>query len=296
MPIIQHFLHVLDLGTELTKVHFRSLSIIPQKNYCIRVDFFWRMWYDDVNGGGVMLRIAVVDDEEYICSILDRYIRECCVALQMECEVDIFNTGERFIHHLGADNSYHLLFLDIELKQCSGIDVSTHIRNVMMDESLQIVYVSGKNGYDRQLFSFRPFGFVGKPFDQIQISEVIKKYIHIYGNKSDIFHYKVGHDKFWIKLSDVLYFKGLDRKVLIKRAKNEDVFYGSLEKVKEQVKGQGFLYPHKSYIVNYRYIRSFQLNVIILTNGEELPIAKSRQKEIAKAQIILERGGSYYVD
>ena len=51
MPIIQHFFPVLDLGTELAKVHFRSLSIIPQKNYCIRVDFFWRMWYDDVNGG-----------------------------------------------------------------------------------------------------------------------------------------------------------------------------------------------------------------------------------------------------
>lgn len=243
-----------------------------------------------------MIRIAICDDEEYICSSLERYIKECCSTMQIGCEIDIFNTGEGFIKNLDEDNSYHLIFLDIELKQCSGIDVSEHIRNVLHNESVQIVYVSGKNGYDRQLFTFRPFHFVDKPFDRDKIRTVLEKYLRIYGNRNDIFYYKVGHDKYWAKLAEVVYFKSLDRKVFIKGISEDDEFYGSLEKVWEQIEGQGFLVPHKSYIVNYRYIKSFQSNLILLTNGETIPIAKAKRKEIAKAQIVLENGGDYRVD
>ncbi len=241
-----------------------------------------------------MLRMAICDDEDQICSSLERYIKGCCSALQIECEIDIFNTGESFIRNLNADNSYHLIFLDIELKGCNGIEVSNHIRNVLHNESVQIAYVSGKNGYDRQLFTFRPFHFVDKPFDQTIITIVIEKYLHIYGNKGEIFCYKVRQDKYWVKVEDVMYFSSNDRKVTVVTKDNEDEFYGSIERVAEQVKGQGFLSPHKSYLVNYRYIRSFQKNYIILVDGTEIPIAKAKKKDIAKAQILFENGGNYY--
>lgn len=241
-----------------------------------------------------MLRMAICDDEDQICSGLERYIKECCSTMQIECEIDIFNTGEGFIRNLDADNSYHLIFLDIELKGCNGIEVSNHIRNVLHNDSVQIAYVSGKNGYDRQLFTFRPFHFVDKPFNQGTITSVIEKYLRIYGNKGEIFHYKVRHDKFWVKIEDVIYFRSNDRKVTIKTRFNEDEFYGSIERVSEQVKGQGFLSPHKSYLVNYRYIRSFQKDSIILVDGTEIPIAKAKKKDIARVQILLENGGNNY--
>ena len=242
-----------------------------------------------------MLRVAICDDEEYICSALERYTVTFCESMGIECEIEIFTTGESFIQHLDEDSNYHLIFLDIELTKCSGIDVSVHIREVLGNEAIQIAYVSGKNGYDRQLFAFRPFYFVDKPFDQNKIAAVLQKYLRIYGNKNTIFHYKVGHDSHWISLNEVMYFQSFDRKVIIKGDKRKDEFYGSLEKVKEQLKGQGFLCPHKSYYVNYCFIKSFHTNVMILTNDEEIPISKSKRKEIAQAQIMLENGGEIYV-
>ncbi len=241
-----------------------------------------------------MLRIAICDDEEYICSSLENYINEYCDAMQIDAEIDIYTTGEGFIKNLDIDDKYNLIFLDIELKYCSGIDVSEHIRDILHNESVQIAYVSGKNGYDRQLFAFRPFHFVDKPFDREKIATVIEKYLRIYGNKNDIFHYKVGHDTYWVKLSEVLYFKSIDRKIMIRTVAGEDEFYGALEKVGEQLKGQGFLSPHKSYIVNYRFIKSFQSNALVMTNQEIIPVAKGKRKEIAKMQILLENGESYY--
>lgn len=241
-----------------------------------------------------MLRFAVCDDEECVCNKLEEYIYQYCDSKIIKAEVDIFNTGESFINFLNGDNNYHIIFLDIELKKCNGIDVSEHIRNIINNETVQIVYVSGKAGYDRQLFSYRPFHFIDKPFDFNAIVNVIDKYLRIYGNANSIFHYKVGHDTFWIKLEDVLYFKSIDRKVLIKTLNEEDSFYGALERVQEQLKNQGFLSPHKSYLINYRFIRSFKSDYIVLTNNEEIPVSKSKRKEIAKAQIAIENGENKY--
>lgn len=241
-----------------------------------------------------MLRFAICDDEEGICSRLEEYINTYCNSKMIKSEIDIFNSGESFIRFLKNDNRYHIIFLDIELKNCNGIDVSEHIRNVIGNETVQIVYVSGKAGYDRQLFTYRPFYFVDKPFDYDKISYVINKYLHIYGDGNNIFHYKVGHDTFWIKLDEILYFKSIDRKIMIKTSSEEDNFYGSLEKIEEQLKKNGFLSPHKSYLVNYRFIRSFRSDMIILTNNEEIPVAKSKRKEIAKAQIAIENGENKY--
>lgn len=241
-----------------------------------------------------MLRLAVCDDEEYICNKLEKYIYQYCESKIIKAEVDIFYNGESFINFLNNDNDYHIIFLDIELKNCNGIDVSEHIRNNLNNETVQIVYVSGKAGYDRQLFSYRPFHFIDKPFDFPKIANVIDKYLRIYGNTNNIFHYKIGHDTFWIKLEDIIYFKSIDRKVMIKTLDEEDSFYGALEKVQEQLKNNGFLSPHKSYLVNYRFIRSFRSDFIILINNEEIPVSKSKRKEIAKAQIAIENGENKY--
>lgn len=240
-----------------------------------------------------MLRIAVCDDENVICSILEEYIKQICDSLSIEIEIDVFYTGESFINYL-SKNTYNLIFLDIELNKCSGIDVSRYIRDTLLDDSMQIIFVSGKNGYDRQLFEFRPFSFIEKPFTIERILFIFEKYLYIYGNKSDIFHYKYGHDTFWVKLSKIIYFKSVDRKVIIKTSSDEDEFYGALEKINEQLKGQGFIMPNKSYIVNYRVIKSFQSELIILTNGEEIHIARTKKKEIAKLQLVLENGGFYH--
>ena len=238
-----------------------------------------------------MIRIAICDDEETICSLLETYVQNACEFLQIEAETDLFSSGSGLRKHIREDNHYNLFFLDIELQDDTGIRISDCIRNEIKDESAQIVYVSGKKGYDRQLFAFRPFAFIEKPFDEATIRSTLEKYMHIYGNQNNLFHYKYGHDTFWVNVSSILYFKSNRRKVKMVAVNAEDEFYGSLDSISAQLSGQGFFSPHKSYLVNYRYIRSFCAERIVLVNGEEIPIAKSKREEMAKMQLHFENGG-----
>lgn len=239
-----------------------------------------------------MIRIAICDDEDSICSNIETYVSNSCKVLNTKFEIDIFNSGESLIQHIKTQYTYNLLFLDIELYKYNGIDVSNFIRNIFNDDAMQIVYVSGKNQYDRQLFTFRPFDFIAKPFTEKQFFTVIEKYLRIYGNKNKMFHYKYGHDSYWVKLDDIIYFRSIDRKVLIKQLTTEEDFYGSLDSVANELSEQGFFSPHKSYLINYKYIRTFRHDTIVMSNLEEIPIARGKRKEVARIQLDYENGGS----
>lgn len=237
-----------------------------------------------------MLRIAVCDDEESVCSALENYINISCQMIHINSETDLYTSGAALKKRLQNGDMYNIFFLDIELKDDTGIDVSDYIRNNIKDESAQIIYVSGKNEYDRQLFAFRPFAFIEKPFDQDVICYTLEKYMRIYGDKNDLFHYKYGHDTYWIKLSSIIYFKSNRKIINIITVDSKDGFYGSIGSLIEQLRTQGFISPHKSYLVNYRFIKIFQSDALIMINGDKIPIAKGKRDEISKLQLHFENG------
>jgi DNA-binding LytR/AlgR family response regulator len=217
-----------------------------------------------------MIRIAICDDEEAICSMLEEDIRIACARINIKFEIDVFSSGSNLKQQLIKGNMYNIFFLDIELNDESGITISDCIRNEINDESAQIVYVSGKTEYDRQLFAFRPFSFIEKPFDVDVICTTLEKYIRIYGTKNNLFHYQYGN-------------------VICLSSKDE--FYGTISSLIEQLSSREFISPHKSYLVNYRFIKVFQSDAIIMVNGDKIPIAKGKRDEISKLQLHFENGG-----
>lgn len=238
-----------------------------------------------------MLRIAICDDEENVCTVLEKYIIQSCNHMQIYVEIDLFFSGSMLKRHLIEGNMYNIFFLDIELKDDNGINVSSFIRNHIKDESAQLIYVSGKNGYDRQLFEFRPFSFIEKPFDMDVISSTLEKYMRIYGDKNELFHYKYGHDTYWVRLNTILYFKSNRRKIGIFTLESNDEFYGTFESIISKLSLKGFISPHKSYLVNYRFIKSFQSDAIVMVNGDKIPIAKGKRNEVSRLLLHFENGG-----
>ncbi len=238
-----------------------------------------------------MLRIAVCDDEETVCGLLEKYILDSCNYIGINVEIDIFLSGSILKKELQSGNVYNIFFLDIELQDDTGINISDFIRNELKNESSQIIYVSGKNEYDRQLFAFRPFSFIEKPFDNEVIRNTLEKYVRIYGNNNELFCYKYGHDTYWVNINNILYFKSNRRKVDIYMLEAKDEFYGTIQGLTDKLVYQGFISPHKSYLINFRFIKSFQGQTIIMTNNDKIPIAKGKRDEISKLLLRFENGG-----
>lgn len=237
------------------------------------------------------MRIAIVDDENLICVQIENCIIDFMKEKEDKTDISIYYSGESFCSALRSE-AFDLIFLDIELGKISGLDVSEFIRDTQNDRTTQIVFVTGKTGYDRLLFDYQPFGFIAKPILREKIDDILLKYYKIYGSCKTIFRYNLNHTDCWVRLSDVIYFESDDRKVnMYVNGINEPItFYMKMTDIYDKVKNDLFLFIHKSYIVNERYISVFQPDVVRMTTGKDLPVSKLRRKDIMQRQMMMEMG------
>lgn len=233
-----------------------------------------------------MIKIAVVDDENNICSYVERCLFDLSKEYGISIEVEVFYSGEELIKMI-EENFYDVIFLDIKMQNLSGIDVSRLIRETMGNEATQIVYISGNTQYAIDVFEYDPFHFLRKPLSKEKIEKTFLKLIYKLNLKAESFTYKIGHDTFKVPIKDILYFENHKREIIIHYGNKEDKFYASLENIYLQLNKYNFLLIHKSYLVNTIHVRKCTYEFVEMSNHVVLPIAQSKRKEIREKQLQL---------
>jgi DNA-binding LytR/AlgR family response regulator len=236
-----------------------------------------------------MFRVAVCDDEKEICSNIENIIWEFNKTIKERIEVDVFYSGESLYSEIQVGTSFDLIFLDIELRSISGIDIGRKIRDEMKNEIVLIVYISGKVSYAMDLFEVRPMNFLIKPIQDGKIIKVLKKGLELTNKFSHVFSYKQGRRIVRKEIKEIIYFESMDRQIRMVTIDGDEIFYGTLKEVSEQVDKYNFISCHKSYLINYRHVAEFQYEQLTMTNKEVIPISQPQRKFVREYQIKYER-------
>ena len=238
-----------------------------------------------------MITIAVCDDEINVGADLERELIDFLTLQTIEHEVEVYLSSTDFCNKLKTGISYDLIFLDIEFakNEFNGIEVGKFIRDVQKDNSTSIVYISWESKYSMELFVLRPFDFLIKPIEPVNIRDVMKRFIEIHGKQNDLFIYKKGFDTYKVKIKDIVYIESSNRKIIIHRANgSKDEFYGSLKEIyNEQLSKLDFLFIHASFAVNYDYVSSVKFNHVLFLDNTTLPISVHRRDKVKKQLFII---------
>ena len=198
-----------------------------------------------------MFRIAICDDDSTICSFIENTILNFNKKMNEMIDVEIFYSGEELYGDLKRGTYYDLVFLDIELKFISGVEVGKKIRDELKNDIIQIVYISAKDCYAMELFEVRPMHFLVKPLKEDKIKSVILKGMELSDKLSQVFKYKIGRRIVKKPVREIIYFESMDRQVRMITMDGNEIFYGSLKDIFKQVEKFNFIYCHKSYLINY---------------------------------------------
>ena len=232
-----------------------------------------------------MVLIAICDDEITIGAELERALLEIFGLQKVECEIDVFFSGEDLCRKMEAGAHYDLIFLDIEFAkdEANGVEVGRLIRDVHQNHLASIVYISWEKKYALDLFDTQPFHFLIKPLERGKTEEVIRKYLKISGLWAGEFTYKKGHDIFKVSIKDIIFLESRDRKLILHLADGRtEEFYGALKEVyNEQLQRFDFLFIHAAYVVNYDYVTTVKYNQLFFAGSEiPLPISPNRKNEV----------------
>jgi len=236
-----------------------------------------------------MFRIAICDDEQMIGSQIESILLDYCRRTGLKTDIIVFDSGEDLYKYMELNRDFDLIYLDIVMEPMNGLEVGRKIRNIMQNHKTDIVYISGKDEYDRQLFDVQPLHFIPKPIDPIKVIQDLKLSMIRANKLGGMFAYKKGNESYKVPIKDILYFESLGREIKIVTVNSEDVFYGIMQEIFEVVGKYQFIKIHRSYMVNYNHISIFRYEEVVMSNKVILPISQGRRKEIKDIQLSIEQ-------
>ncbi|MDK2943160.1 MAG: hypothetical protein PWP56_2673 [Acetobacterium sp.] len=237
-----------------------------------------------------MFSIAICDDQRAICSEIETIILDYQKSTRLEIQIEVFYSAEKLGIYMEDQHSFDLIFLDIEMKGFNGLDLGRKIRQEMDNQITQIVYVSGKESYFKDLFEVRPMHFLSKPVEPDQVVKDVELAMKLANRLGGVFSYKIGSDTHKLPVKNIIYFQSVNREIKIVTTTGEELFYGKLQEVFRQVAKYRFINIHKSYIINYEQVANFKYDEVVMSNSDCLPISQLKRKEVRGLQMKYEKG------
>lgn len=229
-----------------------------------------------------MFRIGICDDDIKFSEELKKLVKEYAEKNNISVKVQSFVNSNDLFKSLEEEGLFEILFLDIELKETTGVIVGKRIRSDIKNEAMQIVFVSSKQGYAMQLFEIRPMNFLIKPIDYKKVSDIMNEYGRLYKFQSDFFRYSIGKREYRINEQQIMYFESKGKKIIMVTPDSQKAFYGKLSEVLSDLRANSFCHVHKSYIINMRYVAEYSKDNILMVDGTVIPVSQSMRKNVAK--------------
>ena len=241
------------------------------------------------------MRIAVCDDERAV----REYIAGKISFFDGSIGIDEYESGDSLLE---GDTGADIIFLDVQMPGTDGMMTAKKLRERGCDAV--IIFVSGESGHVFKAFDVGAFNYLVKPFDNAKFYEVLQKAINQVKN-ADVNEkperlseggsgaksspegrsivVKSGRAHIRVMLDEVLFAEVINRKVTLYTVNGSIEYYGRLSELSD-IAGDDFVRPHRAFLVNMKYIVSYDSEWIRLS-GERIPVARGRHAEFVKAYL-----------
>ena len=220
-----------------------------------------------------MIKCIIVEDQPPAQRLLQRYISD---TEDLELKAT-FSSPLDAISYLKVEQ-IDLIFLDVHLPKISGMEMLK-----LLDNPPQVILTTAFEKYALEAFELSVIDYLLKPFSYSRFLASIEKVKS--RNKEpqaekteqenkDFLFVKDGHNYLKIQIKSILYIKAEgDYTSLYKQTDRVVVAYPIKHWENKLPKNQ-FFRIHKSFMINTNHIEKITGNVVVLTNGNEVPIGR----------------------
>ncbi len=226
------------------------------------------------------MRIALVDDEPILLNMLKDALTASLAELSIEAEcVDTYALGEDFLADFET-GKYDIIILDIYMDGMMGIDVARKIRETDTDVSL--AFCTSSNEFAYETYEVEAKYYLNKPVSQEKVAAMLRRF-----NLASLERNRAVKmpDGSRVPLSLIIFTEYNNHYVTFSF---KDIpprsFYMT------QGDAEALLLPHKGFhvinkgcVVNFAQVKAFESGTFQMQNGENVPIARRRYKEIETA-------------
>ena len=219
------------------------------------------------------MRIAICDDEAAVLdnlkALLDVYNKE----YDRQIRYDAFESPLELLTQMEVKGHYDALLLDVLMKEDNGIEVAREIRKT--DQDVRIVFLTSAAEYAVQSYTVDAFYYALKPVQKQDLFAVLDKlYAKWQQDKAEFILVKCENGINKIHIRDLEYCEVVNRSLILylhngTRLKSTV----KIKELEEMLRQFGcFIRPHRSYLINLRYVENLSQKSITMKSGVVIPI------------------------
>ncbi len=221
------------------------------------------------------LTIAICDDNEDQIKELRRLLGEWSANKPFALNIDEYISAESFLFSY-PDKPCDLILLDIEMKRLNGMELAKKLRSD--GDMLPIIFITGYSEYMSDGYEVEALHYLLKPVDKSKLFAVLDRYIKRHTPENDIM---LACDEGSIHVSSdmIIFCEAVGKKTNVHLQDKTLVCTLGISSLKN-ILPEEFIFSHRSYIVNLRFMRSIGKTEIALDNGTIIPLSRRLYKDV----------------
>ena len=225
-----------------------------------------------------MMTCVAVDDEPLALSVIKRFCERKGGLL-----LETFSDPEAAMEYI-AVNRPVLAFLDIEMGECSGLELARRL-----PQGTYVIFTTAFVKYAVDGYDLGVVDFLHKPFSFDRFSKAVDKARLISGllnsmkTMTQTITVKEDYANVQIPLSDIVYVEAMNNYSRIYRLGDVSVSSRtSLKSLMELLPEEGFMKIHRSFIVSLEKVIGFSRAEVRMVGGKTLPIGRQYASDVAR--------------
>ena len=225
------------------------------------------------------IRVAVCDDQPSDLQKIKKAIQEFWTGNDMD--ISLFSDGNS-LYRSHCANPYDLLFLDIVMPECDGLELARRL--CVSNPKLKLIFVSGHERYVFDTCEHMPLWFIRKNILEQDMEKALLKYLKLTSQRTIWYRIKQGFGYRNVFIKEILYIECSGHKLTLRTVEGKDYqLYGSLQSIEKEFEKYDFIRVHKSYLVNQEHILAVEKLDVILKGELRVPLGKDRRKKVRDA-------------
>ena len=228
------------------------------------------------------MRILICDDDKNIVGQLQKYIIEFFTLRKLKApEIQCYYSGEALLSDTGSKD---IVFLDVEMPGFNGIYTGRELKEKNRDTIIFIItsYIE----YLDDAMRFHVFRYLSKPLDKQRLFQNMKDAIQLDNSTNIKIPIETKDGVYTCTVSEIIMIEAMKRVITVHTLHREFIAKQNLEHWNKTLNMPCFFNPHRSFIINMRYVTDFDHSLIHLNNQYTAYLTKRKYSQFKNAYFL----------